>query len=181
LITPAKPQIKNLEPVFKPDFEAHMKGTLGHGTHTGCHTLYKVAKKGRKFAEDNGQEKKVLAPDCEVVYSAKVQLPLKTDNYGKVTWGAEKLSCFWPDDMCLECVKQAITLAWKNYKGVTDNAQKHNSQVVQVEKVLGTAKWAGAVGIKKKDAYRIWVGRPEEGTTGSPIYSAYPKIGTKFY
>jgi len=185
VITAAKPQAKQ-DPVFETDYLSHMKGNLARGGHTGCHTLYGKDRATIKFeqtknAENQDIDKKVFAPGCSKIYSAKISLSQNVDQRGRHEFGEEKLSSFWPDDMCLDCVKQAIIYAWKYHKAAVGDA-KHNSQAVQIGKVQGIAAWAGEVNIKKnQDSFRIWVGSPEEGTTGSKIYSAYPKIGAKFF
>jgi len=186
VITAARPQAKQ-DPVFETDFLSHMKGTLVGGSHTGCHSLYGKNRATIKFEQTKNDanqdiDKKVFAPGCSKIYSAKISLSKSVDRRGQHEFGEEKLSSFWPDDMCLECVKQAIIYAWKFNKAVSAGGAKHNSQSVQLSKVQGIAAWAGQVNIKKnQDSFRIWVGSPEEGTPGSKIYSAYPKIGARFF
>ncbi len=179
-------------PAFDPKFDAHMKGEISSkGALTGCHSLYGVKKDERLFEqgavgpqEDKGEgtrDHKVFAPATnDKIYSAKVRLKIKDDARGKPVFSDEKLSCFWPDDMCLECVKDAIVLAWKNHKGVMSG--RDQTSVDAVLAVIGSMKWAGQVNITKgKSSFSTWVGSPQTGGDSSKISTAFPKVGGKFF
>lgn len=185
-VTPAKPQHPNLEPAFDPTFESHMRGTVSDtGALTGCHTLYGRGPGDRQFEQEGDHDHKVFAPSTkDKIYSAKVQLKTGEDVRGRAQFSNEKLSSFWPDDMCLECVKQAIIYAWKNYKGAESNAVKHKGQYDEMQREMKDTpvKWAGKVAITKGNAsFRTWVGSPQTGGQSSKILSAYPKVKAKFF
>ncbi len=165
-----------LDPVFDPSFDAHMKGEIsGKGELTGCHTLYGRDASEREFvkSKETGNEKFFAPATNDKVYSAKVKL--KT---GKGKLSAEKLSSFWPDDMCLECVRGAIVIAWKHYKGLVSGGQDEGLGDVMANKV----KWTGDVEItKKKDSFKVSVGSPQTGSSNSKISTAYPKVKDTFF
>ena len=165
--------LANGEPSFDPNFDYHMRGEQrGTSTVSGIHTLH-----GRKEDEDFVFVDKHLKTEGDRgTFRAKVRLIKETG--GKTVKSDPKLSTFWPTEMCLTHIRQAVILAWRNAKARGTVSSD------------GKEKWIGEVQIgkyvKQRDQYNKWVqvpnvttirvGSPQTGTENNRLFSAYPII-----
>jgi hypothetical protein len=181
-----KAQLEIRTPIYDPTYDAHMAGQW-HGTSvTGMHSLYGLVKgTNYRITDDH------IVPDANShisIFSAKVRLLKAADRFGNQEASDEKLSSFWPTDMCGAHVKDAITAAWKDWK-----KNGGTPEYLTVSRRAGPGiKWVGKVKLKTRlagggrtarfKASVIWVGCPETGdSSASPILSAFPAINGKFF
>jgi hypothetical protein len=179
-ITARNPQANNLDPIFDPSFDAHMKGRQGASNHSGLHTLYQPEV---LFQIENNH--RVQDTDCPLIYTAKVRVGSK-DKYDNVTYDDYKLSTFFPDDMCLDHIKTAVTYAWKNYRALKSSSDDgHQKTLVWRDKLIGqtNVKWVGQVNIKHdtQGSFDVLIGSLQTGDNqANQIYNAFPAINRAF-
>jgi hypothetical protein len=193
-----------VEPRFDSRFNQHMNGESSSDKsepHTGLHSL-------NSRLEDKDSYKisgnTVLDGQCPEIYSTKVRIKNR-EKSDKAGYGAEKLSSFFPDDMTLDEIRQAVVYAWQSHRtrasgyvrlkrhkmhdptypsSARENAiHSHRCNLTDLKVgLMLTTKWAGQVEIaKSRESWAIWIGSPQMGTDSSPLLTAYPAVGGKFF
>jgi hypothetical protein len=156
-----------------------MKGREGKSDHSGLHCLNGADMDLVRVQDDH----RVPDTHCNLVYSAVVQLGSK-DKYNKISWDSGKLSTFFPDTMCLEHITEAVTCAWKNWKGLQNSSQqKHKNAFEHLGKIIEntSVKWVGNVTIYRTNgSFFLLVGSLQTGTDTNKIYNAFPAINGRF-
>ncbi len=168
--------VSTQEPAFAKTFETHiMDGAKSGKSHVGLHSLNRLLgdKKTYKKTEP------VRDATCSAIYAAKVNI-----------YGEEKLSAFFPDEMCFAHIKEAVTLAWKNGKaglegtGALPTEKSGAITSFQLSMPAGSEKvaWAGSVQLTiKRSVYTVWIGGQGTGKSSNPIETAFPAVGHKFF